>query len=113
MNSSESSASAELQLAQFFHRNGYVRRLKIERRRAERSNYKKGDEVRLVAWSESELTTIRRLLNQAGFTMGRPFSKDNQFRQPVYGRQQVAKFLAMVAAQPALPADGPRAARRH
>ncbi len=105
MSSPKPRASTTAQLARFFHRNGYVRRLKVERRRAEGRKYKKGDEVRLVAGSTSELAAIRRLLLQAGFKVGRPFVHARQFRIPLYGRQQVARFLAMVAAQPAVPAD--------
>jgi len=93
------------QLAYLFHRNGYVRRVNVERRRTEGQKYKKGDEVRLVAESRSELTTIRRLLHQAGFKVARPFVKGRQFRQPLYGRQEVARFLALVAAQQGAPAD--------
>ncbi len=84
-------------LVNFFHRNGYVRQQNAERLSAEgRAVYKKGDEVRLVANSLAELAEIRRLLRAAGFVPGRPFSKSRQYRQPVYGRGQVARFLAMV-----------------
>ena len=87
----------EKQLAQFFHRNGYVRWQNARRLKAEgHRRYKKGDEVRLVANSKTELATIRRLLRQAGFNPGRPFKKSWQYRQPLYGRGQVAQFLAMV-----------------
>ncbi len=84
------------QLADFFHRNGYVRRLSKARRAAEGQSYKKGDEVRLVARSMVELRRIRRLLRQAGFLPGRPFRKGKQWRQPVYGRTETARFLALM-----------------
>ena len=88
---------AMVQLVAFFDRNGYVRLKNMERYRIEGfARYKKGDEIRLVANSTEELIVIRSLLKEAGFTMGRPFAKDNQFRQPVYGRNQVARFLAAV-----------------
>ena len=61
--------------------------------------YKKGDEVRLVADSEQELKLIRRLLREAGFKPGRPFAKGLQYRQPIYGRQAVARFLELVDAE--------------
>lgn len=93
-------------MAHFFHRNSYVRRVNAERRRTEGQKYKKGYEVRLTAKSPSELTTLRRLLHQAGFKVARPFAKGRQFRQPLYGRQEVARFLALVAAQQGAPADG-------
>ena len=86
------------QLAYFYHRNGYVRRQNALRLAREGPQYKKGDEVRLVAASRAELATIRRLLRWAGFTPGRPFRKGKQLRQPIYGRQHVARFLALLGA---------------
>jgi hypothetical protein len=84
------------QLTALFQRNGYVRRLNPQRRAAEPQTYKKGDEVRLVAESQAELRAIRRLLRAAGFTPGRAFRKAKQWRQPLYGRDAVARFLALV-----------------
>lgn len=98
------------QLAEFFERNGYVRR-QIPRRVREEDwkQYRKGDEVRLVANSAAELDLMRRLLNAAGFRPGRPFAKSNQYRLPLYGRQETARFLALL--QPATDAgDGAPAA---
>ena len=87
------------QLAALFHRKGYVRRQSPIRRTIEGFNrYKKGDEVRLVANSEVELAEVRRLLFAAGFTPGTPFVKGVQWRQPVYGRAAVARFLELVGA---------------
>jgi len=62
--------------------------------------YKKGDEIRLTAKSQEELATIRRLLVQAGFQPGWPFVKGRQFRQPVYGRHEVARFLKLIGEKP-------------
>lgn len=89
--------STARELARFYRRNGYVRLLDSERRRKENQLYKKGDEVRLVADTASELAVIRGLLARAGFKLARPFTKGRQYRQPVYGREEVARFLAMVA----------------
>lgn len=83
-------------LAESFFRNGYVRRQNATRRDVEGRNYKKGDEVRLVADSRKELTELRRLLRAAGFKYGRPFRHARQFRLPVYGRKQVSRFLELV-----------------
>lgn len=81
----------------YFQRNGYVRRqdpeLLAERGR---QGYRKGDEVRLVANSMVELREIRRMLRSAGFQPGRPFRKGRQYRQPVYGRAEVARFLELL-----------------
>jgi hypothetical protein len=89
-----------LQLADFFRRNGYVRRQDPERTEQDGwEYYKKGDEVRLVADNEEELKQIRRLLKAAGFIPGRPFVKGRQYRQPIYGRAEVARFLELVGAE--------------
>lgn len=89
------------QLAWYFNRNGYVRRPRPERRAdAVAQIYKKGYEVRLTANSRAELVRIRRLLRAAGFKPGRPFRKALQFRQPIYGRAEVARFLKLIG-QPA------------
>src|SRR5438128_2454257 len=84
------------QLAEFFHQNGYLRRPNWKRQKAMPRAYKKGYEVRLVAETAAELRTIRRLLRTAGFKPGRAFRKANQWRQPLYGREEVARFLALV-----------------
>jgi len=90
--------AALTKLAWFFRRNGYVRRQNRSRVKNEGfQSYKKGDEIRLVANSSDELTEIRHLLAQAGIKAGRPFRKSNQFRQPIYGREQIAFFLSAVA----------------
>jgi len=87
-------------LAELYRRNGYVRRQNAERlARDGAQHYKKGDEVRLTARSLGELATIRRLLRQAGFKPGRPFRHAHQLRQPIYGRQEVERFLTLVSAE--------------
>lgn len=83
-------------LAAYFHRNGYVRRVNAVRRMTKGRLYKKGAEVRLVANSKAELAEIRRLLKQAGFKRARPFAKARQWRQPLYGVTEVARFLSLV-----------------
>jgi hypothetical protein len=86
-------------LASFFHRNGYVRRQNPKRVKKDGwGRYKKGDEVRLVAETGQELTLIRNLLEKAGFKPGSPFEKGRQYRQPIYGRKAVARFLELVDA---------------
>jgi hypothetical protein len=83
-------------LAMFFRRNGYVRWMDSARRKREGELYKKGMEVRLAPLSVDELTEVRRLLKRAGFKLARPFAKDSQWRQPVYGVAEVARFLSLV-----------------
>jgi hypothetical protein len=90
-------ASAIAELTELFQRNGYVRRADDHRRDSEGSTaYKKGDEIRLAASSSAELARIRKMLVALGFKPGRPFQKGKQFRQPLYGREEVARFLKLV-----------------
>ena len=96
MNDLAKTTSAAKQLAAYFHRNGYVRRIDPVRRARKDRLYKKGAEVRLVANSAAELREIRRLLKETGFKRARPFTKDRQWRQPLYGVAEVARFLALV-----------------
>ncbi|HRQ66831.1 MAG TPA: LAGLIDADG family homing endonuclease [Xanthomonadaceae bacterium] len=97
MKTAPSKRQAREQLAAFFERNGYVRLQNTARLSAEGAQrYKKGNEVRLTANSEAELVQIQELLSVLGFTPGRPFAKGNQFRIPIYGREQISRFLALV-----------------
>lgn len=110
--------AAAFELAAFFLRNGYVRRHNPARRKADGCmRYKKGDEVRLVANTPSERSRILELLRTAGFKPGRPFRKDKkggQYRVPIYGREQVARFLQTIEetrqCQPSLGGDSGKAA---
>ncbi len=83
-------------LRAYFVRNGYVRVQNPDLVEPGGRAYKKGDEARLVAANRAELAEIRRLLKEAGFRIGRPFAKANQFRQPIYGRDQVARFISLM-----------------
>lgn len=88
-------------LAWYFRRNGYVRYFDRARRAKDVARvYKKGDEVRLVAQSLQELAEIQQLLRAAGFVAGKPFAKARQYRQPVYGRLQVKRFLQLIGISP-------------
>lgn len=93
-------------LTDLFRKNGYVRWPNRDRRAAEKDKYKKGYEVRLVATSPTELQFIRRLLAAAGFDLANPFPKARQWRQPVYGKEAVSRFLAMVGWDPEGEAGG-------
>ena len=84
-------------LTALFNRNGYVRPPAKKRLAAKGTgHFRRGFEFRLTATSKSELRVIRKLLRQAGFKPGRPFTKGRQFRQPVYGRQELERFLEMI-----------------
>lgn len=82
---------------------GYVRVPNQERREALGPRYyrvyKKGWEVRLLARDVDELAAIRRWALEAGFVPGRPFAKGSRICQPIYGREQVARFLSLVGAR--------------
>ena len=94
------SKGARWALARYFTRNGYVRWQNPKRlARDGYMGYKKGDEVRLTAQDEQELHDIQELLVRAGFRSGRPFVKGQQYRLPIYGREEVGRFLRLVAAR--------------
>lgn len=95
------------QLTAFFDRNGYVRVPDSDRRADTPRSYKKGYEVRLVANSAAELRTIRRLLKAAGFPLASPFTHAKQWRQPLYGQEDVSRFLAMIGRTPVKPPAAP------
>ncbi|MCH8558992.1 MAG: hypothetical protein LAT84_14310 [Balneolia bacterium] len=87
-------------LTWFYNRNGYVRRQKKERLENESAmSYKKGEEIRLIANTKSELRTIQSLLRKAGFKYGKPYDRGRRYCQPVYGKQAVARFLQMVESE--------------
>jgi hypothetical protein len=83
-------------LARLFQRNGVIREPNAQRRQREKARYKKGYEVRLIAFSRQELATIRRSLERAGFPLARSFVKVRRFVQPVYGRKAVEEFRALL-----------------
>jgi hypothetical protein len=87
------------QLVEFFHERAYIRWQNPQRFEKDRPQYKKGDEVRFIAYSKRELAVIARLLRAAGFKPGRPFVKGRQFRLPLYGREAVSELLAFVREQ--------------
>jgi hypothetical protein len=84
-------------LSAYYLRNGYVRRQNEKRKTREgHKRYKKGGEVRLLAKSIDELRCMRLFLKMADFKPGLPFSKGRQYCQPIYGKQEVERFLQMV-----------------
>lgn len=92
----DSAIDAIKQLSAIFNRNGYVRRQSRKRLKKEgHARYKKGDEIRFIAVSRSEVASIFLLLRRAGFEPGRPFVKGRKFALPVYGRTAVQQLLAL------------------
>jgi hypothetical protein len=86
----------EIELVEFFRRNGYMRVPNQALREDAPREYKKGYEIRLVARSQRELSTMRRLLRQVDLRPGKPFPKHNQWVQPVYGRDSMDRFKSWV-----------------
>src|SRR3989337_1363960 len=87
-----SQSSTEGLLIAFFERNGCVRLVNEKRREQEGQKYKKGYEVRLVAYSEKELKIMRQLLLRVGFKVGKSYKKHYQIIQPIYGKTAVKWF---------------------
>jgi hypothetical protein len=82
-------------LLEYFRRNGYCRVPDPKLRRKHSRTYKKGYEVRLVAFSKRELQEIRQLLRAAGIPPGAPHRKVNRWIQPVYGKEATAAFMQL------------------
>jgi hypothetical protein len=90
-------ATAKRMAARLFHRNGYVRLQNKKRVKKEGwSQYKKGDEVRLIAADKKELRELLQAMKVLGIYHGTPYPKNKQFCVPIYGRVRVAEFLEMV-----------------
>ena len=89
-------------LAVLFHANGYVRRPDPDKKSVARGSgaYHKGYEVRLVLVSAGELEEVRGLLAVLAFPVAKPHAKNNQFRQPIYGKAAVERFLALMGDPP-------------
>jgi len=87
-------ASRPARLAKLFRQNGYVRMPNPERRAAERSAYKKGWEVRLVAPDAAGAEAIVALASELGCCPGAPFAKGKQVVVPLYGLDAVDAFLS-------------------
>lgn len=81
-------------LIKLIERNAYIRQPDAERRKLEKTHYKKGWEVRLVLGSEDEVKVARRLIRQSGLKAGRPFAKHRQWVLPFYGRKTVELIKA-------------------
>ncbi len=90
----------QLILARYYLRNGVLRVPNPKRRRTkpQKRKYHKGYEIRLAAFDYQELVEIRRALRAAEFTHGQPFDKGGRRVVPMYGKEQVARFLALVEA---------------
>jgi hypothetical protein len=90
--SSTSARGAKSRLLEYFQRNGYMRFPNMKQRK-NNPNYKKGHEVRLVLYSREELDEVISLLELVGLSGGRPFQKNQQVVQPIYGKDAVDAFL--------------------
>jgi hypothetical protein len=84
------------QLKDLYERQGYIRGQKTARRNPGSRAYHKGYEARFIAHSLKELREVRRILKAAKLKPGRPFKKGNQWRQPVYGADQIERLLKLV-----------------
>jgi hypothetical protein len=86
----------EKELVELFERNGCLRMPKEERMEEGHQLYKKGCEIRWVAYDEMEAREITVLLGKAGFKVGSAFIKNNRVVLPVYGYEALARFQVML-----------------
>jgi len=91
-------ATAARHVVEAYRRGGYVRVQDLGRLKRERhaGSYRKGEEVRLTAGTLRELAGLRRALVVLGFRVGKPFLKYKRYCQPIYGRDQVARFRTLL-----------------
>jgi hypothetical protein len=76
-------------LVQLIERNSYLRQPNEDRRKEEKTNYRKGWELRLVLDNESEVEAAVRSIASSGLKAGRPFKKWSRWVIPLYGREAV------------------------
>ena len=92
------SASPARRLSAWFEAHGWVQsppKKPVRNKKKREAQSRRGYEVRLTA-SRKEAPGLVRLLKRAGFDPGKPYPKGNRLRVPLYGKEQVARFLAMV-----------------
>jgi hypothetical protein len=91
-------------LRRYFLRNGYTRSVdEVRRERDGHRVYKKGYEIRFVAFSEDEAQQIFEALGVAGFRPGSPWLKFGRIIVPVYGKAQTERLLAEMDAAGSSP----------
>lgn len=89
--------ASQRRAAELFLRGGCVRRPNADRRPEGHRIYKKGWEVRFYAGTRAEAIEAEKILERAGLQPGRPYRKrPTLWILPVYGREQVERFLAWV-----------------
>lgn len=71
----------------------YFRVPDMNRRKKEKAGYKKGYEVRIPVTTYSELRELRKVLSLLGFSPAKPYKKNLQYVQPLYGKEQMNKFI--------------------
>jgi hypothetical protein len=81
-------------IRKYARRNAFVRYPNPERRK-EGQTYKKGYEIRLPLSSEDELRSVQKALADLGFSVGKPYKKHIQMVLPIYGRDQVYRFIRL------------------
>jgi len=85
--------SAIRRLARWFDEHGWTQTPPDPKlRRDFKETYKRGYEIRLSA-RPNELRELRRLLIRAGFEPGKHFAKGRRLVVPLYGKEQVERFL--------------------
>jgi len=88
--------SAIRRLARWFDEHGWAQTPPDPALRKDfQETYKRGYEIRLSA-SPDELAQLHRLLARAGYTPGKHFPKRRRLVVPLYGKEQVHRFLERI-----------------
>ena len=90
---------SEKKLVELFLRNGCLRYPSDERQEQDgHQKYKKGYEIRWTAMNAQEYELIAALLSETGFVAGKPYPKRKRTILPVYGKEALLRFQALLAA---------------
>jgi len=81
-------------------RGAYARFPNPIRRKKDGQAYKKGYEIRLPIRSGKDMREAKIALRKLGFSFGKPFKKHSHYILPIFGREQVGRFLELFRIAP-------------
>lgn len=83
-------------LVEYFFRSGCFRSADPNKRKELGQTYKKGYEIRFVAYDENELAELKTLMESLGLKHGKTYAKSKTTVLPVYGKQQMERFREII-----------------
>ena len=89
-------ASARQILLDAYQANGHVRYPLKTRVEEANQSYRKGWEARIGAADDKSATRIVQAFKRCGYTPGKPYKHGAKVRVPLYGFEQVSRFVELV-----------------